>query len=153
MRIRVIWIARTDRGFVQDGVAHYLTRVRRTWDVQEVVVAEEGRGDAAHQQRVEGERLLAVLQPGERVVVLDERGKGLGSVEFADRLGRWRDQGVRQVAFVVGGSYGLSDAVRQRADLLLSLSPMTFPHQLVRLLFAEQLYRAVSILGGTAYHH
>lgn len=153
MKIRVIWVARTDRGFVHDGVAHYLDRVRRTWEVQEVVVAGEGKGDAAHQQRTEGERLLAALQPGERVVVLDERGKGLGSVEFADRLGRWRDQGVRQVAFVVGGSYGLSDAVRQRADLLLSLSPMTFPHQLVRLLFAEQLYRAVSILGGTAYHH
>lgn len=153
MKIRVIWVARTDRGFVQDGVAHYLDRVRRTWEVQEVVVAGEGKGDAAHQQRTEGERLLAALQPGERVVVLDERGKGLDSVEFAARLGRWRDQGARQVVFVVGGSYGLSDAVRARADLLLSLSPMTFPHQLVRLLFAEQLYRAVSILGGTGYHH
>jgi 23S rRNA (pseudouridine1915-N3)-methyltransferase len=153
MRIRVIWVARTDRGFVQDGVVHYLGRVRRTWDVEEVVVPEVGKGDAAHQQRVEGERLLGALRAGERVVVLDERGKTFTSEAFAIRLGRWRDEGVRQVAFVVGGSYGLSDTVRERADLLLSLSPMTFPHQLVRLLFAEQLYRAQAILAGTGYHH
>jgi 23S rRNA (pseudouridine1915-N3)-methyltransferase len=153
MKIRVIWVSRTDRGFVQDGVAHYLDRVRRSWEVQEVVVPEEGRGDAAHQQRVEGERLLAALRPGERVVVLDEGGIGLSSQAFAGRLGNWRDQGVRQVAFLVGGAYGHSDAVRSRADLLLSLSPMTFPHQLVRLLFAEQLYRAQAILAGSGYHH
>jgi 23S rRNA (pseudouridine1915-N3)-methyltransferase len=87
------------------------------------------------------------------VVVLDERGTTLTSTGLAERLGKWRDQGVRQVAFVVGGAYGLTDAVRQRADLVLSLSAMTFPHQLVRVLFAEQLYRAFSILRGTPYHH
>jgi 23S rRNA (pseudouridine1915-N3)-methyltransferase len=153
MRVRLIWVARTDRGFVEEGVAHYLGRVRRTWNVEEVVVPEEGRGDAAHQQRLEGERLLGALRAGERVVALDERGKAFGSEDFAGQLGRWRDQGVRQVAFVVGGSYGHGDAVRQRADLVLSLSAMTFPHQLVRLLLAEQLYRAQQILGGTGYHH
>jgi 23S rRNA (pseudouridine1915-N3)-methyltransferase len=110
--------------------------------VEEVVVPEEGRGDAAHQQRLEGERLLGALRAGERVVALDERGKAFGSEDFAGQLGRWRDQGVRQV-----------DAVRQRADLVLSLSAMTFPHQLVRLLLAEQLYRAQQILAGTGYHH
>jgi 23S rRNA (pseudouridine1915-N3)-methyltransferase len=138
---------------VPEGLEHYLGRVRRVWSVEEVVLPEAGRGDPAHQQRVEGERILAALRPGERVVALDERGKLLDSRQFAAQLGTWRDQGSRQVAFVVGGAYGLDPSVRERADLVLSLSPMTFPHQLVRLLFAEQLYRATAILQGSPYHH
>ena len=75
------------------------------------------------------------------------------SPQFAEQLGLWRDQGVRQVAFVIGGAYGMNDAVRKRADLVLTLSAMVFPHQLVRVLFAEQLYRATTILQGSPYHH
>jgi len=130
-----------------------MERVRRTWPLEEVVLPEAGRGDPAHQQRVEGERILAALKPGERVVVLDERGVLVSSQAFAAKLGAWRDTGVRQVAFVVGGAYGLTDEVRSRGDLILALSPMTFPHQLVRVLFAEQLYRATAILQGSPYHH
>lgn len=153
MKARLVVVGRTERGFVADGLAHYLVRLERVCPVETVVLPEAGRGDPAHQQQVEGERILAALRPGEQVVVLDERGLGLSSTGLAGRLGKWRDQGVRQVAFVVGGAYGLSDAVRDRADLVLSLSPMTFPHQLVRVLFAEQLYRAFSILRGAPYHH
>jgi 23S rRNA (pseudouridine1915-N3)-methyltransferase len=153
MKVRMIWVGRTVRGYVADGVGDYQGRLKRTVSLEEVVVPEAGTGAPAYQQRVEGERLLAALKPGERVVVLDERGKGLSSEEFAGQLGRWKDQGVRQVAFVVGGAYGLSDAVRERGDLVMALSPMTFPHQLVRVLFSEQLYRAFSILGGSGYHH
>jgi 23S rRNA (pseudouridine1915-N3)-methyltransferase len=153
MKVRMIWVGRTVRGYVADGVADYVARLKRTMVVEELVVAEAGTGAPTYQQKLEGERLLSALKPGEKVVVLDERGMTMGSPEFAGLLGRWQDQGVRQVAFVVGGAYGLSDAVRQRADLVLSLSTMTFPHQLVRVLFAEQLYRAFNILGGGQYHH
>ena len=153
MKVRWILVGRTERGHVGDGVAHYMERVRRTWPLEEVVLPEAGRGDPAHQQRVEGERILAALKPGERVVVLDERGVLVSSQAFAAKLGAWRDTGVRQVAFVVGGAYGLTDEVRSRGDLILALSPMTFPHQLVRVLFAEQLYRATAILQGSPYHH
>ena len=121
--------------------------------VELVVLPEAGKGQASYQQRVESERILAALKPGERVVVLDERGKALTSPAFAQQLGTWRDQGVRQVAFVIGGAYGMTDAVRDRADLVLALSAMIFPHQLVRVLFAEQLYRAATILHGSPYHH
>ncbi len=121
--------------------------------LEEVVLPEAGRGEPAWQQRTESERILAALKPGEKVVVLDERGKQLTSPGFAQRLGTWRDQGARELAFVIGGAYGMTEAVRERADLVLSLSPMVFPHQLVRVLFAEQLYRALSILKGTGYHH
>lgn len=153
MKARLIVVGRTERGFVADGVAHYLARLERVCPVEIVVLPEAGRGDPAHQQQMEGGRILAALRPGEQVVVLDERGVGMTSNGFADRLGKWRDQSVRQVVFVIGGAYGLSDNVRERADLVLSLSRMTFPHQLVRVLFAEQLYRAFSILRGAPYHH
>lgn len=153
MRLRLILVGRTERGHVSEGLEHYLGRIRRMETVEEVVLPDAGKGDPAWQQRTESERILAALRPGEKVVVLDERGGLLSSPAFATRLGAWRDQGVREVAFVIGGAYGLTEAVRQRADLVLSLSPMVFPHQLVRVLFAEQLYRALSILKGTGYHH
>lgn len=153
MKVRLVLVGRSERGLVADGVDHYLGRVGRSFAVEQAVLPEAGKGEPAYQQRVESERILAALKPGERVVVLDERGKVLTSPQFAERLGTWRDQGVRQVVFVIGGAYGMTDAVRERADLVLTLSAMTFPHQLVRVLFAEQLYRAASILQGSPYHH
>lgn len=153
MKMRLLLVGRSERGMVTDGVEHYLGRLARVCSVEQVVLPEAGKGDPAYQQRVECERILAALKPGERVVVLDERGRHLTSPQFAERIGSWRDQGVRQVAFVIGGAYGMTDEVRARADLVLALSAMTFPHQLVRVLFAEQLYRAMSILQGSPYHH
>jgi 23S rRNA (pseudouridine1915-N3)-methyltransferase len=146
-------VGRTERGYVAEGLQHYLDRIARMAEVEVAVIAETGQGEAAHRQRTEGERILAALRPGERLVALDERGALLTSPALAARLGAMRDQGIRQVAFVVGGAYGLSEAVRGRADLVLSLSPLTFPHQLVRVLFAEQLYRAFTILNRLPYHH
>jgi 23S rRNA (pseudouridine1915-N3)-methyltransferase len=153
MKVRLVLVGRSDRGMVSDGLEHYLKRTDRVFPVQQVVLAEAGKGDPAYQQKVESERILGALKPGERVVVLDERGRTMTSPQFAEQLGAWRDQGVRQVAFVIGGAYGMNDAVRQRADLILTLSAMVFPHQLVRVLFAEQLYRATTILQGSPYHH
>lgn len=153
MKVRLLLVGRSERGLVTDGVEHYLGRLARTYAVEQVVLPEAGKGEPAYQQRVESERILAALKVGERVVVLDERGQQLTSPQFAGRIGGWRDQGVRQIAFVIGGAYGMTDAVRQRGDLVLALSAMTFPHQLVRVLFAEQLYRAAAILQGSPYHH
>jgi len=153
MRTRLILVGKTERGFVADGTAHYLERVRHWTSVEETVVSKSDR-TAAQEQRMEEERnILKAIPVGARLVVLDETGKTLDSRSFAKKLGDWRDQGARETCFVIGGAYGLTDAVRSKADLLLSLSPMTFPHQLVRVLFAEQLYRAYSILHRTGYHH
>lgn len=153
MKVRLIVVGRSERGFVADGVEHYVKRLQRVMELDVVVLPEAGKGEVHYQQRTESDRILAALRPGERLVVLDERGRTFTSPEFAAHLGAWRDHGVRQVAFVVGGAYGMTDAVRERADLVLSLSAMVFPHQLVRVLFVEQLYRAFSILQGTGYHH
>lgn len=153
MKGRLLLVGRSERGFVADGVAHYVQRSERGLKVDTIVLAEAGKGAAAYQRKVESERILAALKPGEKVVVLDERGKTMTSPQFAAQLGSWRDQGVRDVVFVIGGAYGMDENVRERADLVLSLSAMTFPHQLVRVLFAEQLYRAMAILQGSPYHH
>jgi 23S rRNA (pseudouridine1915-N3)-methyltransferase len=153
MKVRLIVVGRNERGFVADGVEHYMKRLQRSAELELVVLPAAGAGEPSYQQRAESERILAALRPGERVVVLDERGKAISSPAFAAQLGAWRDQGVRNTAFVIGGAYGMTDPVRDRADLVLSLSEMVFPHQLVRVLFVEQLYRAFSILQGTGYHH
>lgn len=153
MKIRLLLVGRTERGHVGAGLEEYLVRCRRMAQLEEVVIAEERAGQPEHRQRSEGERILAALKPNERLVALDERGELLSSTAFAAKLGAWRDGGNRPLVFVVGGAYGLSQAVRERADLVLSLSPMTFPHQLVRVLFAEQLYRALTILNRLPYHH
>ncbi|MBK7943879.1 MAG: 23S rRNA (pseudouridine(1915)-N(3))-methyltransferase RlmH [Flavobacteriales bacterium] len=153
MKIRLLLVGRTERGHVSAGMDEYVERCKRMTPFEPVVLAEERVGQPAHRQRAEGERILEALKPGERLVALDERGKSMTSEGFAQRIGTWRDGGTRQLAFVVGGAYGLSEEVRERADLILSLSAMTFPHQLVRVLFAEQLYRALTILNRLPYHH
>ena len=96
--------------------------------------------------------LLAAVPQGARLVALDERGKNLDSPAFAALMGRWQDDGLGDLAFAIGGPDGLSPAVLERADLTLSLGPMTWPHLLVRVLLVEQLYRAQSILDGHPYH-
>ncbi|MEO8068066.1 MAG: 23S rRNA (pseudouridine(1915)-N(3))-methyltransferase RlmH [Flavobacteriales bacterium] len=151
--MRLILVGRTERGHVSEGLAHYGERIARGGSFTSIVLPEAGKGDPAFKNKWEGEKILAAVQPGEVFVALDERGKLLTSPAFAAQLGKWRDSGRHHVAFVIGGAYGLSDAVRERADLVLSLSPMTFPHQLVRVLFTEQLYRAWAILKGSPYHH
>ena len=105
------------------------------------------------QKKAESFLLLSQLQPGDQVVLLDERGKSHTSVEFSEILEKQMASGVKRLVFVVGGPYGFSQDVYDRADSMLSLSPMTFSHQMVRLIFLEQLYRAFTILKGEPYHH
>lgn len=153
MRTKLVMVGRTERGFVADGVEHYLERTGHWTKVAQAIVPASTNPRPEVQRKEEEAGLLKALPAEGRLVVLDETGIQLDSPAFAKRLGSWRDQGVREVTFIIGGAYGLTAAVRERADLVLSLSAMTFPHQLVRLLFAEQLYRAWSILHGSRYHH
>jgi 23S rRNA (pseudouridine1915-N3)-methyltransferase len=100
----------------------------------------------------EAELILGAVPAGARLIALDERGQSWSSRELADRLGRWRDQGVPALAFAIGGADGLGQAVLDRADTVLSLGAMTWPHLLARSLLLEQLYRAQQILAGHPYH-
>lgn len=146
-------VGKSERGPAKELMEEYLRRLERMAAVELVVVPEAGVGDPGQQQRLENERLLAALKPGERVVALDEAGMEFTSPAFAARISAWRDQGVKQLAFVIGGAYGLNDAVRQRADLVMALSRMTFTHQFVRAVLAEQIYRAYAIINRLPYHH
>jgi 23S rRNA (pseudouridine1915-N3)-methyltransferase len=105
------------------------------------------------QKKQEGEKLLKWLQPADLVVLLDDKGKQYSSVEFAGYVEKKSISGAKRLVFVVGGAYGFSQEVRERANEMVSLSKMTFTHQMVRLVFAEQLYRAMTILHNEPYHH
>jgi 23S rRNA (pseudouridine1915-N3)-methyltransferase len=107
---------------------------------------------AAEAKRQEGAHLLAAVPPGAVLVALDERGIELGSEDFAARVGGWRDRGAADLAFAIGGADGLDGAVTARADLVLALGRMTWPHMMVRAMLLEQVYRAQTILSGHPYH-
>jgi 23S rRNA (pseudouridine1915-N3)-methyltransferase len=115
-------------------------------------LTESRAGSAASRKVEEAKGLSAQLPPAGIAIALDERGKTLGSDDFAKRLARWRDDGKQAVSFVIGGADGLDPGFVANADLTLSFSPLTWPHQLVRIMLAEQLYRATTILSGHPYH-
>ncbi len=150
MRIHVITIGRGRRGPEAALYEHYAGRL--AWPVSLREIETKGRLKPAVAKAREGELLLAAVPEGATRVALDERGAALSSVDLAKRLGTWRDDGVRDIAFLIGGAEGLDRTVRDGAALVLSLGPMTWPHLLVRALLAEQLYRAQSILTGHPYH-
>lgn len=133
----------------QERIGHYLP-----FAVEVQPELRNSRGLSFEEQKErEGKALLERFQSGDHVVLLDERGKELRSVDFATFVGKRLQSSGRRLVFVIGGPYGFSEAVYRRADEFLSLSQMTFSHQMIRLLFLEQLYRALTILQGEPYHH
>lgn len=150
MRTHLIAVGRMKAGPERTLLDHYAARLSPALDVREV---EEKRAlPPAKLKTREAELLLAAVPSGALVVAMDERGKTLSSPAFAKKMGAWRDDGVRDVAFIIGGADGLDASVRQAATLVLSLGEMTWPHMLVRGLLAEQIYRANAILSGHPYH-
>ena len=150
MNITLIAVGRVKAGPERDLFDQY--RKRLQWPLELIEVEEKRPLSGTALQDREGALLLAKVPKGALVVALDEHGKALDSVAFAERLGGWRDQGQANIAFLIGGADGHSEAVRSRADMLLSLGKMTWPHMLVRAMFSEQLYRAWSILNNHPYH-
>lgn len=144
MRLTVLAIGRA-RGPVADLCADYARRM--TWSFTH----REFEPKPATPER-ESAALLAAVPAGARLVVCDERGKNMTSQHFADKLENWQNDGVRDVAFLLGGADGHPDEVRQRADLLLGFGQLTWPHMLARAMLFEQLYRAQQIIAGHPYH-
>ena len=150
MRITLVAVGRAKSDATAALFRDFAKRIR--WPLQLREIEERKPLPAEARKTREGERLIAALPQGARVVSLDQRGKSLDSAAFAARIGRWQDERLGDLAFVIGGADGLSAEVLERADLTLSLGPMTWPHLLVRVLLAEQLYRAQCILDGHPYH-
>ncbi|HEU4722683.1 MAG TPA: 23S rRNA (pseudouridine(1915)-N(3))-methyltransferase RlmH [Gemmatimonadaceae bacterium] len=153
MRLVVAVVGKPRDRHLAAAIDEYETRAARYWPLAVAEVREaSGRGvSAPDARRKEGERLLERLPAGALVIVCDETGDRLTSAEFAAMLAGARDA-ARDVAFVVGGAYGLDDVVRRAAARSLQLAPWTLPHELARLVLAEQLYRAGTIVRGEPYH-
>jgi len=150
MRITLLAVGRNKTGATKELYELYAGRLRWRITLKEVEERRSLPPEALKQQ--EGELLLAALPRGAKVIALDETGKMMTSRDFATLLGRWQDDGAQDLAFMIGGADGLSEAARGAADAILSLGRMTWPHMLVRGLLAEQLFRAESILAGHPYH-
>lgn len=154
MHIRLIAVGDRQPRWVDDAVDTYAARFPPQWKFRAETIATAKRtkaGDAGRAIDQEAEAILGKLSPGEQVVLLDERGKQLTSKKLAARLQSWQSDG-RDLTFIIGGPDGVSDRCRQRADFTWSLSDLTLPHGIARILFSEQLYRAWSLGTGHPYH-
>jgi 23S rRNA (pseudouridine1915-N3)-methyltransferase len=153
MKLRVLWLGKTRDSWIKEGVADYAGRIGRYLPLSIDELKDEKDATLEDGRRREGERLLKQLAPQTVLVVLDERGQQMDSLRFAEFIGKYRDNGTQELAFAIGGSYGFSDEVRNRAGKVLALSAMTFTHQMVRPFLLEQIYRAMTILNNEPYHH
>jgi 23S rRNA (pseudouridine1915-N3)-methyltransferase len=154
MKARLLAVGSGMPAWVQQGYGEYAKRLSHWLPLELVEIAPGLRGKGREDARAMGEearRLLAAVAPGAHVVMLDGRGRALSSEQLASRLEHWRMQG-RDLVFMIGGPDGFAEEVRARADEILSLGPLTLPHPLVRIVLAEQLYRAASQLANHPYH-
>lgn len=158
MKIGIFAVGRMKAGPDKELAGRYLERFGKAGPqlgidfsgVHEIV---ESRAQAVDERRRdEAERLRTALPAGTAIIALDERGKNIGSEEFASRLGAIRDGGAKSLSLLIGGPDGLDASIRADAELVLSFGALTWPHQLVRMMLAEQLYRAVTIMSGHPYH-
>jgi len=150
MHISIIAVGRQKAGPEKSLFDTYAKRI--TWPFDVVEVVEHRKLSSAELMNREADLLAAKIPDGAAVIVLDERGKELDSRSLAGKIEGWRDNGIRQTVFIIGGADGIHKTLRQRADLTISLGRMTWPHMLVRALVAEQVYRAQCILSGHPYH-
>ena len=154
MHIRLLAVGDRQPAWVDDAFDNYARRLPREWKfrIDRIATARRSKNStASNAMNIEADALLARINSAEQVVLLDERGSQLSSESLARRLGDWQSDG-RDLSFVIGGPDGVAEACRQRANFIWSLSKLTLPHGLARVLFAEQLYRAWSLQTGHPYH-
>lgn len=156
MKIKIICIGKTGKKFLEDGEQEYLGRLKHYIAVERIEIPDLKNQRNLSQQQIkelEGKEILSRVSAGEQLYLLDERGKSFSSVGFSDFLSARFNAGGKAIVFVIGGAYGFSEEVYAPALGKISLSEMTFSHQMVRMIFFEQLYRAMTIQRGEPYHH
>ncbi len=156
MKILLIVVGKTDQQWLTEGISQYIDRLSHysQFELQVIPDIRNTRSMEAQVQKVrEGEQILKLLQPSDDVWLLDDKGREMTSPEMARWLEKRMAQSTKRLVFIIGGPYGFSPDVYDRVPSRLSLSRMTFSHQMVRLIFVEQLYRAFSILNNLPYHH
>ena len=154
MKIVVLSVGRVRQRFVLDAEGEYLQRIKGSFQVDLVELGMESPESMkpAEVQAREAEEVLKKIKNFDYLVVLDERGKEMSSKALSEFIQTRMNSGIKRVCFVIGGAYGFAEKVRQEADLILSLSALTFPHQLTRMLLVEQLYRSHTLIKGISYH-
>lgn len=156
MKIKLLLIGKTEEEYLKTGIREYATRIKRyiPFDIVEIPSLKNA-ASLSHADQNAREALLISKQfvSGDIIVLLDENGKEMASTEFASFLNKQFLTGSKNLVFVVGGPFGFDSAIKKQASFILSLSRMTFSHQMVRLFFTEQLYRALTIIRGESYHH
>ena len=156
MKIALLMIGKTDARYFAEAIDEYRQRLTHyvPFEMQVIPDIKNAKSLSESQQKErEGDMLLKALQAGDYIVLLDERGKEMTSKQFASYLEKKMGSVSRRLVFIIGGPYGFSEALYKIANEKLSLSQMTFSHQMIRLLFIEQIYRAMTILNGEPYHH
>lgn len=156
MKLTLLVVGKTDIRWVEEGTQMYISRLVHYIPFEMIVLPELKKAAALREEQIktkEGEMILAKLRPSDYVILLDEHGREFRSVGFAADLAQKLSTLGRDMVFVIGGAYGFSSEVYSRADAKLSLSRMTFSHQMIRTIFVEQLYRAFTILRSEPYHH
>jgi len=156
MKIQLIVIGKTTQDFVERGLSEFISRIKHYLPFEMTVIPDLKNAKNLSFEQIkekEGELLLKMISPGDFVVLLDERGKSFSSLQFASYIEKKTHTVGKNLIFVIGGPYGFSPKVYAAAQEKISLSSMTFSHQLIRLIFVEQLYRAMTILGNEPYHH
>jgi len=156
MKITLLVVGKTDENYLKEGIRQYADRIKHYTDFRIEVIPDikKSRNMRIEEQKMkEGERILTHWAPSKEIHLLDENGKLFSSKMFAEFLQKKMASGLKEIIFVIGGPYGFSEEVSHKAQSKISLSRMTFSHQLARLLCTEQIYRALTILKGEPYHH
>lgn len=156
MKILLWSIGKENEAYIKTGVADFTKRISKYYPVEwNIIPVPKNAGMMSEMdlKKKEGEMILGWIKKEDYIVALDERGKMLGSEGLADFIVKRSNESIKNLVFVIGGAFGLDDSVIKRADFKWSLSHLTFPHQLVRLILAEQVYRACTIIKNEKYHH
>jgi len=156
MKILCWSVGKPHESYVSPGIELFTQRITHYFPIAWQIIPSSKDAATMNEQQLkedEGKRVLGLLQPNDQLILLDERGKNIASPDLARLIEKHAQQATKNLIFLIGGAYGVSDAVKKRANFVWSLSNLVFPHMLVRLLLAEQLYRACTIIRNEKYHH
>ena len=153
MKILLLLVGKTSEVYLKEGIEVYLKRLTNYISLSQGVLALSPAKDKRIAIEEESKSIQSKLLPGDFIVVLDENGSEVGSRQLAGMFQKWMVNGIGRVVFIIGGPFGISPALKQKANLILSVSKFTFTHQMVRLILVEQIYRAMTIIKNESYHH
>lgn len=156
MKVILLCIGKTDEAYLEMGSDIYLKRLKHYFPTELVVIPDNkkfAKLPSEERNKKEGEQILNFLDTGDRLILLDEKGKDFTSRQFSEYLQKQANSGIKRAVFVIGGAFGFSEEVYQKAEGKISLSRMTFSHQMIRVFFLEQVYRACTILNNEPYHN